>query len=74
MALFEAYLVFGLLFAVAFVVWGAARIDAVAQDGTRGFRLLLAPGAVLLWPVLLVKWSGARKAAVGDGGREGGSS
>jgi len=46
------YLLLGALFAVPFSLWWAGRLDPVAAHGTWGFRLLLLPGAVLLWPLL----------------------
>jgi hypothetical protein len=47
-----AYLALGAVFAVPFAWRWAGRLDAVARQGTRGFRLLLLPGSVLLWPYL----------------------
>jgi hypothetical protein len=47
-----AYLAAGLLFAPAFAWRWAARLDPAAGRGTLGFRLLLLPGAALLWPYL----------------------
>jgi hypothetical protein len=46
------YLLIGMAFAVAFALRWAGRLDSVASQGTWGFRLLLLPGATLLWPVL----------------------
>lgn len=46
------YLLAGVVFAVYFAWRGAGRIDAAAGRGTWGFRLLLLPGATLLWPWL----------------------
>ena len=51
-----AYLGFGLVFAVPFVFKGANRIDPVALAGTWGFRLIILPGVVALWPLLLRRW------------------
>jgi hypothetical protein len=48
-----AYLAIGCCFALPFAARGVNRIDAVAAHGTPGFRLLLLPGATLLWPLLL---------------------
>jgi hypothetical protein len=50
------YMLFGLLFAPLFVVRGAGRIDPSVQQSTRGFRLMIAPGVVALWPLLLRRW------------------
>lgn len=54
------YALLGIVFAVAFVLRGAGRIDPVATEAPLRVRLLLGAGAVALWPVLLYKWLGAR--------------
>ncbi len=54
--LLQLYAAVGLAFAFAFVVRGANRIDPSARIGTRGFRVLIFPGAAALWPLLLVRW------------------
>jgi uncharacterized membrane protein YphA (DoxX/SURF4 family) len=51
-----AYLALGLLFAVPFVLKGVGKIDRSAQAGTWGFRILILPGTVLLWPLLAKRW------------------
>jgi hypothetical protein len=51
------YVLVGLLFAVPFVLRGVHRIDPVARESTLGFRLIILPGAVALWPLLAVRWS-----------------
>jgi hypothetical protein len=50
------YVAAGALFALAFVSRGVEVIDPAARDASVLVRLLLLPGAVALWPVLLVKW------------------
>ncbi|MEO8636800.1 MAG: hypothetical protein ABI587_16110 [Gemmatimonadales bacterium] len=47
------YLLIGSVFSVPFVLRWAGRLDPVAAHGTGGFRLLIVPGATLLWPLLL---------------------
>jgi hypothetical protein len=65
-----SYLALGAIFAVAFLARGVARIDPAAAGAPLGFRLILAPGVVALWPVLLRRWaSGATEPP--DGTREG---
>jgi hypothetical protein len=49
------YLLVGALFALPFACRWAARLDPAAAQGTGGFRLLVLPGAILLWPLLLVR-------------------
>lgn len=53
---FELYLLCGVLFAVPFAWRGAPKLDPVAREGTWGFRLLILPGAMALWPLLLRRW------------------
>ena len=50
-----AYLALGLLFAVPFAARWVGRLDPAARAGSAGFRLLIVPGAVLLWPALLTR-------------------
>jgi len=49
----SAYLGVGVVFAVYFSFSAAARIDSAAKGAGAAFRLLIVPGAMLLWPVLL---------------------
>ena len=73
------YAVLGLLFAIAFLLRGAARIDPQAEGGSWGFRLAILPGVVALWPLLARRWAKGgpppeernahRHAARGGGGR-----
>ena len=50
------YLAIGAVFAPLFAFLGVKRIDPSASPGTLGFRLLIMPGAMLLWPWLLYRW------------------
>ena len=50
------YALLGLVFAVPFVVFGVARVDAAARGASLGFRLLILPGVVALWPLLAQRW------------------
>ena len=54
--LLGAYTVCGLLFAIPFVLVGAGKIDSHARHGRWGFRLLIIPGTVALWPLLARRW------------------
>jgi hypothetical protein len=51
------YLAVGVLFAIPFVTRGVQRIDPAARDGSWGFRILIVPGATLLWPLLARRWA-----------------
>ena len=54
--LFIGYLALGILFALAFVIAGIGRVDPVARDSGVGFRLIIFPGVVAIWPWLLKRW------------------
>ena len=50
------YLATGLLFALVFVVLGVRQIDPHAAPDSWGFRLLIIPGTMAFWPLLLRRW------------------
>ena len=50
------YLLCGLVFAIPFVLVGAGKIDPHAKHGSWGFRLLIIPGTMFLWPLLVSRW------------------
>lgn len=56
------YVTVGFLFAIAFVSVGAARIDPGARGAPLGFRLLIFPATVALWPLLAHRWLGGKHA------------
>ena len=58
-----AYLALGVVFALAFVARGAARLDPDADGATWGFKVLILPGTAALWPLLLVRWMRAWEAS-----------
>jgi len=47
----------GLVFAVPFALVGVKRIDPHAAQGSWGFRLLIIPGTMAFWPLLLLRWT-----------------
>lgn len=51
-----AYAAIGALVAIAFAARGADVVLPEPVSISFGARLLLAPGALLLWPVVLVRW------------------
>lgn len=50
-----AYGAIGAAVALAFLLWGIERVDEAAK-GAWLVRPQLAPGVVLLWPVVLARW------------------
>lgn len=51
-----AYAGAGVVVASVFVTVGVGRVDSRAADAGWGFRALIMPGSVLLWPVVLWRW------------------
>ena len=60
------YLGCGFLFAVPFVCRGVQKIDPHAAHGGWGFRLLIIPGTMVFWPLLLQRWFKGIKAPPGE--------
>lgn len=58
---FYVYLLLGVAFAFVFLWRGAAVLDESAKGISWKTRLLLIPGSVALWPLLLQKWLLASK-------------
>lgn len=56
-----AYCLLGLVVGVPFVLRGVDRLDPAARGAPLGFRLLILPGSVALWPWLMRKWIQARR-------------
>ena len=50
------YLAGGLLFAIPFLLRGITVVDEGAHGATIGFRIIIIPGVIVFWPVLLRKW------------------
>ncbi len=51
------YLLCGFFFAIPFVIKGVTVIDPDGAHGTKwGFRVIIIPGTIVFWPVLINKW------------------
>jgi hypothetical protein len=50
------YLACGLAFAIPFALIGVKKIDPHAANGSWGFRVLIIPGTLFLWPLLAWRW------------------
>ncbi|MEM1416252.1 MAG: hypothetical protein AAGH15_15195 [Myxococcota bacterium] len=67
MAIVEAgfvYLGLGAVVALLFVLLGIGRVDQGARGwslGRIGFRLMVLPGCVLLWPLVALRWVQGRQ-------------
>lgn len=54
------YLALGAVFLLPFQLLGLRRIDPSANGGSWGFRVLISPGVVALWPWMLRRWIAGR--------------
>jgi len=50
------YLLIGVLFVIPFLMKGLNKVDEGAHGSTIGFKIIIIPGVVVFWPVLLSKW------------------
>lgn len=54
------YVSLGVSFAIAFVTIGVSGVDSQAIGSSLGFRILIFPGSVAFWPLLLRRWTGRK--------------
>ena len=54
------YLAMGFLFMIPFIIKGINKIDEGAHGGSIGFRIIIIPGVIVFWIVLLNKWIKAK--------------
>ena len=59
--IFYAYLAIGLLFGIWFVFGGIKQLDKGINGTSWRMRLILLPGTIGLWPVMLKKLLGTSK-------------
>jgi hypothetical protein len=57
----SVYLIGGFIFAVIFIVKGVDKLDEGARGSSFGFRIIIIPGTVIFWPLLLKKWLESKK-------------
>ena len=50
------YLALGVLFVIPFLMKGLNKVDEGAHSSTIGFKIIIVPGVIVFWPVLLSKW------------------
>jgi len=55
--LIGVYLSLGVLFSVPFLFKRIQQSDPAARGASLGFRLIILPGVVLLWPLLARRWA-----------------
>lgn len=62
-----AYVLIGVVVAVLFFTRWLKDFDPSAKDGSGGFRVLVTPGIIALWPLIVMKVFMIGKRAEGDG-------
>ncbi len=55
------YLGLGVLFVIPFLVKGLTKVDEGAKGGTIGFKIIIIPGVIVFWPMMLHKWTNANQ-------------
>lgn len=50
------YLLMGVIFVIPFLKKGITIVDEGARHATTGFKIIIIPGVITFWPVLLNKW------------------
>ncbi len=56
-----AWIATGLVFAIPFALFGADKVLRAPAPVSAGARLLIVPGAAVLWPVMLWFWVASRR-------------
>jgi len=54
------YLFAGIVFTIFFQAKGLSKIDEGVHGSSWGFRIIIIPGCIIFWPVLLEKWIKAK--------------
>lgn len=55
------YLLAGAVFTIIFQLKGLSKIDEGVHGSSWGFRIIIIPGCIVFWVVLLKKWMNAEK-------------
>jgi hypothetical protein len=55
------YLISGFVFAIAFIFKGVDQVDEGAHGSSIGFKIIIIPGTIVFWPLLLKKWLNVSK-------------
>jgi len=50
------YMMAGIVFTILFQIKGLSKIDEGVHGSTIGFRIIIIPGCIVFWPVLLKRW------------------
>lgn len=58
------YILTGAVFAIVFFLRGIYVVDESTKDGSIGFKVIIIPGVIMLWPALLRRWKNALKTKV----------
>ena len=60
----RVYLICGFFFSLAFIFKGVKVLDEGSHGAGIGFKLIIIPGCMVFWPLLLIKWRKAKKEMV----------
>jgi hypothetical protein len=57
-----AYLSAGVMFSIPFLVKWIYRLDEATHESSLTFKLMIVPGCIIFWPVLLKKYLKSKSA------------
>lgn len=63
LTLAASYAAIGLPFALVFLIGGVNSVDPAAKTAPWSFKLLIAPGVVAFWPLMLLRWKNSVRGA-----------
>ena len=55
------YLALGVFFVIPFLMKGLNKIDEGAYGSNIRFKIIIIPGVIVFWPVLLSKWMKSKR-------------
>lgn len=59
-SIIAVYLALGFVFMIPFIIKGINKIDEGAHGSSIGFYIIIIPGVIVFWVVLLEKWIKAK--------------
>ena len=58
------YLLLGVFFVIPFLIKGITKVDEDSLNSSIGFKIIIIPGVIVFWPLLLKKWMRASQEIV----------
>lgn len=62
LTILAVYGAIGVVTGLAFITVGIGRVDPTVSGWNIPFRLMVLPGAIMLWPVIIMRWRASVRA------------